>query len=151
MADESHQCLPVGACPVPDIDFKPCETKDSCAGIGEVCCILPGEEISYCVAEEECPSECFDDADCGDGIVCCELPDNPAMCTPPSDCITGADCDKDSDCPADQECCDLMGLMTCVPDGQCFGASCDTKEDCQDEQECCDMMGQKLCLPVCLF
>jgi hypothetical protein len=146
-----QQCLPVGACLAPPIDFKPCQAKGECAGIGEVCCILPGEESPYCVPAEECPSECLEDVDCGDAKVCCKLPDNPAMCTPAAECVTGAACEQNSDCAADQECCDMLGQKMCVPEGQCFGGSCDVKEDCPDEQDCCDMAGQKMCLPVCVF
>lgn len=153
-------------------DFVPpsCTTDGECTGLGadwRCCANEVGDRLCFEVEGGQCPiigDRCQDDAECGQGEVCCGpvggracvptlscadtcatnadcpgvgvvcCPDS-MQCTPQIDCTTDGVCGSDGECP-DGICCRAFKYPTCIGVSNCPDP-CSSEDDCPGTQMCC--------------
>ena len=134
-------CSGGGVCaeyePPPASTSTECRTEGDCGGGAS--CWAPGDTRAY-YASGFCPTECEDDGQCFEGLVCVPLNGGScAQCRPP---CTPAGCGQWETCGADGHCrpqrCD-EGYV-CPPGSTCGGAEVDAHGcaivRCDDDDDC---------------
>ncbi len=117
-----------------------CVNDAQCGDVNLGCCDIGDRNI--CLTRESCtrnqPRPFCDgnDADCGQGQFCCEMP-NVRVCDPEI-------------CPRDQACCDKTAALVCATDRECNGIIdlCDTNDagSCNPNERCCELAQGTRCL-----
>jgi hypothetical protein len=133
---EVNVCLPEGECPIP------CRSEDDCT-LERACCGSQGDDLGvYCAPRADCVAvqeDCTDNADCGNGEICCRTDDVPS-CTAVEACTVA--CVEDADCGPGKECCgSTTRTPICVDEGTCRkarGESCGDHVECASGLRCCN-------------